>query len=690
MSGPSPELEAAAALHRAGRLDEALARYQALRGRHASDELDFRIAAVHAQKGELAAAAEAVGRALAVREAAPYRLLEADLREQAGDRAAAVASLRRALELDGAFAPAHARLAVLLQEGGAAQEALSHFAAAAQLRPGDARAWSNLAACLHAIGRNDEAEGAARTALKADPRFALAHLNLGRILAARGRMAEGRASLEQCVALQPANGEAWDHLGRLALETGPLVQARGCFERAVHAEPRRAGAWVRLASTQLHLGEPRDAADALGRAEALRPPDAAQIGSTRLIALQYDSARGRGELWAAHREWAARYAPTREPVAFGNARRPDRRLRIGYVSPRFHRSSASFLLEPVMAHHDPAAVEVHCYAQQDIEDDLTARLRGHAAAWTDTRPLSDEALARRMRADAIDIAVDLAGHTPGSRLAAFAWRPAPVCVAWLDYFDTTGVETMDYLLTDRWHTPEGDTQPLAETPLRLAAGRFCYRPPEDAPPVLAPPLARGAAAPVFGSFNRMAKVSEATLEAWSRTLEAVPGSRLLIKNSALNHAGDHAHFAARFAARGIDPARVEWRGFSPHAAALQEYSEIDIALDTFPYNGGLTTLEALWMGRPVVTLRGDSLLSRQTWALLAPLGLEELAAPDAAGFAGTAAALAADVPRLARTCAGLRGRMAASPLLDHAGFTRGLEAAYREMWSRWASRTGAA
>lgn len=682
-------LEAGASLQRAERLDEALRCYAQLRERHPeSGEPDFRIAVVLAQLGDTAAAAQSLHRALAFRETAAYRFLEADLLERQGDLAGTIGALRRAVAVDPSFAPGHARLAVLLQDAGRLEEAIAHFVLAAQLRPRQARAWSNLAAALSHAGHAKQAEGAARQAVDLEPANGWAHFNLGRALLALGRVDEGRAALEEALRHDARNAQAWDALATSWLHEGVLTRAGECLERATSSDPTLGAAWVRLASVHLHLGRSERAAQALGHAEALGGADAAQIGSARLLALQYDSALSRDAIFEAHREWASRHAPSSAPVAFPNARDPNRRLRVGYLSPRFHRSSLAFLLEPVLRRHDPDAIEVYCYASQELDDDLTRSLRESARAWIDVRKLDDAGLAERMRADAIDVAVDLAGHTPGNRLPAFARRPAPVCITWLDYFNTTGVPSMDYLLTDAVHSPPGDAQPFTESLVRLPRVRLCYQPPELAPAVMPPPLARGARAPVFASFNRMAKISRATLEAWRLALDRVPGATLVVKNSALNRIEDHGHFAAWFSERGIDPRRVEWRPFSAHAQALAEYGEVDIVLDTFPYNGGLTTLEALWMGRPVVTIRGDTLLSRQSAALLCALDADDLVAGDAAGFARIAAELASDGARLAERCAGLRPRMRASALLDAAGFVRVLESTYRDLWKRWLDARG--
>ena len=686
--GPVPsldsELQAVAALHRAGRFDEARAACRDLAARFpAEGEPPFREGLVEAEAGRLAEAREALGRALALRDRPHYRYAMGDVQERLGDRAGAIESWRRAVAAQPGLVAAHIRLGVALQETGELSQAVAHFVLAANARPGDARAWNNLAAALFAQGRSREAEVAARNALKIDPGHASAAMNLGRALAAQGKEAEAAPWLERALEREPSRAVAWDCLGFCRERTGSLLAARDAYSRAVAADPAMAGARVRLGEVCARLGLAEECVQAMRSAEALGPPDAAQVGSALLFALQYGAGHGKDEVFAAHRAWAARYAPPRPRPAFPNSRDPARRLRIGYLSPRFQASSAAFLSVPVIERHDRSAFEVHCYAEQDAEDAVTRRIRASGAKWTDTRGLDDGQLAARMREDGIDIAIDLAGHTPGNRLTMFAHGPAPVTASWLDYFNTTGMDQVANLLSDPIQSPPGDGQPFAERILRLPHVRFCWEPPGYAPDVVPPPLCRGGRAPVFGSFNRMAKLSPATLDAWCSVLREVPGSRLILKNSALGRDEEHAFFARWFAERGVDPARVEWRGPSGHEAMLAEYADIDIALDTFPYTGGLTTIEALWMGRPVVAVAGDTLIARQSKAILTAIGLPELCAPDAAAFVSVAKGLASDAGRLAALSAELRAQMRRSPLLDTTTFTRDLESLLRSEWRRW-------
>lgn len=683
-------LEASWKAHRSGRLEDAMTGYQATaRDFPGEAEPIFRIGLVHAERGSYAAALETLRRAIAIAEQPHYHYALGDILERSGDRPGAIAAWRRAVMMNGNLAAAHARLGIALQDERQIDQAIPHLVFAARLRGQDPRSWNNLAVALLSLDRAVEAESAAREALEHDPAYGPANYNLARALLTQGREAEARPVLEAAVRGDPKNARAWDLLGSWHLRAGNLLEAGQALEQAVAADPEDDVAWVHLGVFRTHVALAEEAAEAYARAEALGPPDAAQIGSNRLFALQYSGLTSREAVFEAHKAWGAKYAPTRLPArVFANPPDPARRIRLGYISPRFHRASVAFLHVPVLEHHDRAAFEVHLYAEQDIEDDVTARIRATGATWTDTRGLSDDALAERMRADGIDIAIDLAGHTPGHRLTALPHEPAPVIGTWLDYFNTTGIERVDFLVSDRHQSPPDDGQGFTERVLRLPHCRYCWEPPAYAPEVKPPPLAAGGKAPVFGTFNRMAKVSLATREAWCALLRRVPSARLVLKNSALGHEAEREYFARWFTERGIDPSRLEWRGSSSHADMLAEYLDIDVALDTFPYNGGLTTLEALWMGRPVVALGGDTLIARQSKGILTAIGLPELCAADAGGFVEIAASLVGNPARLASLGAGLRERLRASPLLDPAGFTRELEALFREEWRRWCAGRG--
>jgi predicted O-linked N-acetylglucosamine transferase (SPINDLY family) len=403
-----------------------------------------------------------------------------------------------------------------------------------------------------------------------------------------------------------------------------------------------------------------------------------------IACLNYDPDCTPEQALAEHRHWAERVASPRYPAAprHANDRDPERRLRIGYVSPDFRRHPVSSIFAPILAAHDPRQTEVTCYYNFAGEDVVTLRLKSLAQHWRPVAAIDDAALCAQIRADRIDILVDLAGHTGGSRLLAFAHKPAPVQVSWLGYFNTTGLATMDYFLSDPWSSPPGQDRLYVERLLRLPHTRFCYEPPQYMPEVGTLPCDSSGHI-TFGSLNNLAKLNDQVLALWSQLLLALPHSRLLVQTAALDDAPNCRHFRERWARLGIAPERLQLRGFAPIEQSPAAYAEIDIALDPFPFCGGMTSFEALWMGVPLITLPGATVASRQSASMLANLGLRELIAADAREYVDKARELALDPQRLAALRAGLRARFAASPLMDYRGFARALESAYRRMWRDW-------
>lgn len=648
-------IAAAERLHRQGDLEEALAAYRHAVGAFLGEpEPQFRAALVLAQLGKLEEAEAALRAVLRLAERPPYLFALGDTLERMGRNAEAIGAWRRATALDPGFSRAYARQGVALMDSGSAREALLAFEQSSRLNPDDARGWWNLAVAAQALGED-------------------------------GRAIE---AFERYVALRPEDPAGWERLGFARLKPGFVVGARDAFLEASRRAPGSPQSWLGLAKSLTHLGEPRQAAEALGRAEALAPSDADRIASQRLVVMHYGTGFSMQEIYAAHREWALRYAPARRARPWANQPDAQKPLRIGYLSPRFHEASVASLIAPVLERHGPDCGEVYCYAEQTIDDAVTQRIRAACRGWRNTVGLSDEELASAIRDDGIDILVDLAGHTPGHRLPVLAHRPAPVQGTWLDYFNTTGLDAVDFLLSDLEHSPLDDQQRFAERLVLLPVLRYCWEPPAYAPPARPPPTLAGRPV-VFGAFCRLAKLSRETLDAWCAILSSAPGSRLFVKSTALAGAAERRHLAARFAERGIDPGRLDLRGPSGHADMLAQYNEVDIALDTFPYNGGLTTFEALWMGRPVIALDGASLISRQSRAILAAAGLRELVARDVAGYVELATQLARDKQRLAALSGGLRDRLKACPALDVGRFVGALGEAYRREWQRWCQRAGA-
>ncbi len=360
-------------------------------------------------------------------------------------------------------------------------------------------------------------------------------------------------------------------------------------------------------------------------------------------------------------------------------------LRVGYVSPDFRAHAVAYFLEPILLHHNSNSVETFCYAELPVPDARTMSFRAMAKNWRETYAMSDDSLAALIREDAIDILVDLAGMTSGTRLLVFAKKPAPVQISYLGYPCTTGLGTMDYRLVDAVTAPPGEETSDVEELHRLPVPFACYWPSQSAPSVSSLP-AEATGVITFGSLHKLEKLNAAVLDLWAQLLRQAPSSRLLFVRNTLQGRVVQC-FAEQLQKRGIPQARLAFRCVKPaDIQHLQAYEEIDIALDAFPWNGHTTACEALWMGVPVVALRGRRHSARMTASVLTAVGLEDLIAEDEAGYCRIAARLAADIVGLARLRRELRGRMMASPLCDGAAFTRHLEAAYRAMWQRWCAQ----
>jgi predicted O-linked N-acetylglucosamine transferase (SPINDLY family) len=383
------------------------------------------------------------------------------------------------------------------------------------------------------------------------------------------------------------------------------------------------------------------------------------------------------EVLEAHRAYARRLPRPPVPAA---VRRTPERLRIGYVSADFRRHSVAYFVEPVLAHHDRGAFEIRCYYNHRKADDVTARLLALSDGWVDCADLSDDELEARIRADRIDILVDLSGHTSGNRLTVFARRPAPVQGIWLGYPTTTGLDAIDFRVSDWCVDPEGEERASVERVARLEDSYFCFGAPRIAARLGPPPMSR-TGEPVFGSFNNLAKASGDALALWKRVLDSVSGSRLMLKSKGLADEKSRADFCERLEGAGISRERVILSGWKESTGAhLAAYDEVDIGLDTTPYNGATTTCEALWMGVPVVTLRGRTHASRMGASILAAAGLDELVARTGDDYVRIAVELAKEPQRVSSLRVGLRERLTASRLMDAPRFVAGLERAFRQVW----------
>ena len=475
-----------------------------------------------------------------------------------------------------------------------------------------------------------------------------------------------------------------------AAQRGRLEAALKLYRACLQAHPLSLDACLGAAGALVDLWSIDEAVATYARAHEIAPASG-QVFSALLFHHHYLSPVDLVRLFDLHKAYGAMMQQAWPHPAGNYSQEPDpeRRLRIGYVSPNLSRHSVGYFIEPVIRCHDRRYFEVFCYYNHTLADDATRRMRESADGWRDIAGSDDEAVARMVREDRIDILFDLAGHSKGNRLGVFARGTAPVQMTWLGYPDTSGLSAVDFRVTDSTADPApAAEQRHTEKLLRIDDCFLCYEPPADAPPVK--PRVPGAAV-VFSSFNNIAKVNAETIRWWGRILAGVPGSRLALKSSPLNFPDTVDRVLDALERGGVDPARVELRGWiGERQQHLDAYGDIDIALDTFPYHGTTTTCEALWMGVPVVTLAGEAHMSRVGASILRCAGFDQLVARDETEYVRIAVELAHDSVTRQALRAELRTRVAASPLLDHAGFTRKLEAHCRQAWRGWCERGRAA
>lgn len=612
-----------------------------------------------------------------------------DANYRAGNNQAAIELIERAIAASPGEAEFHYMLGCALQDEGAIERAMECYLRTLEIEPGCAKAGNNLGCLVQARGDLNEAIACYRRALDEDPGLAQARYNLGNALREQGRFDEALGHLAQAVADRPDAAEWRTNLAGVFHDLGRLQEAAECYRRALQANPDYAQAWADLGVVLQMTGEIDEADECFRRALELSP-NLAGVNSNLLLNLNYLHGDDPHTIYAEHVNWGKRYAGDTERlgrVAQGNQPQ-ERKLRIGYVSPDFRLHSVAFFIEPLLMGHDRDRFHVIGYSDVRRPDDVTKRLQRYCSEWRSIAAMNDDLLAKLIRADGIDILVDLAGHTGRNRLLVFAERPAPVQVSYLGYPCTTGLPSMDYRLTDFCADPERVTDAFhTETLVRLPRGFLCYKPTQDSPQVVEPPCASNGYV-TFASFNNVAKLTLQTLTLWAQVLNAVPTAKLLIKAMGLSSVQTREQVLERFVACGIAGERLEILGpdgtFTAH---MGRYNQADIGLDVFPYNGATTTCEALWMGVPVVTLAGKTHVSRVGASILHHSGLDELVAATPEEFVAKAVALASDIEHLKTLRAGMRARLLASPLCDARRITGEIEHAYRWMWAKHCNGT---
>lgn len=530
-------------------------------------------------------------------------------------------------------------------------------------------------------GRIQEAIDTWLQALPRHPDHATLHGNLGAAYGALKQVDRSISHLRRACELAPDTREPRANLAHLLLQVGMADEARRIGESLVATDPSSSRGYVVQGLALVQQARIEEAVQQFGWAGD-REPDSTGIPSHRLFALLYGDKRTDQDIAALHRQHGEDVC-RRNPQLPVQPRGSGTRLRIGYLSPDFGAHPVGYFMEPILEHHDRSGFEIYCYSDRAGADELTQCLRGHSEHWVECRGMSNAQLAERMRMDDLDLLVDLAGHSAGAeRLNLIAQKPARRQAIYLGYPNTSGLPSVDHIIADPELCPGPLRHLYMESPLVPAPCFLCFKPPTDAPEVGPSPCLMHDSV-TFGSYNHLPKLSDTTLGLWTAVLASVPRSRLLLKASPFADPVTRELTAQRFERAGIARERLLLTPPTvPLRAFLREYDRVDIALDPYPFNGGTTTCQALWMGVPVVTLAGNSFQSRMGLSILKAVGLSDLIAGSAEEYVRICSALASAPDRLNALRLSLRHRLAASSLCDHAGYTRGLEQAYREAVSR--------
>jgi predicted O-linked N-acetylglucosamine transferase (SPINDLY family) len=628
---------------------------------------------------------------------------------RAGDVAAAERSYRAALERSPSNVPGLTLLSTLLLEQREHEAALQLLDRAVQLVPELGLLHSNRGEALRRLGRSEEALVALERAVSVAPELSEAHYNLGLLLDQLGRLTEAVPAYENALELAPtarglvtllqalrdagqsARGVRWykrlasrvgesaelsSAFGGLLLDAFRIDEAVEHLQRACERDPTLAVAHAELAAALAERGELSAAISRLERAIEAEPANPRWLSHLVYLSAFSEEVSGRQLLEVARRFGREHAQELPLPASYQNSRDPERRLRVGYVSGDFRAHPIAQFLRPLFRAHDRSQVELYCYSTSRRTDAVTDELRSMVDAWRDLSALDDERAAAAVRADAIDVLVDLSQHSAGNRLLLFARKPAPVQLSWLGYPGPTGVPAIDYRITDPHLDPVEPGGLEDEALARLPETFWCYEPLSPHVEVSALPLSSNGYV-TFGSLNSFKKVSAVTLDTWAQVLRSVPRSRLML----LAPEGQvRRRIAEVFSRVGVDPARLAFQSHVPPAEYLQLYQQIDIALDCITYGGGTTSLDAYWMGVPVVTLRGDAAVRRAGVSLASNLGLPQLIAKTSAGYVAIATRLARDQHELLTLRSSLRSRLQASPLMDAPRFAAALEDVFRRFW----------
>jgi len=609
-------------------------------------------------------------------------IAEGNKAENSGNLREACEQYRKAVLTAPGYAKAHLNLGIGLEAAGDIDAAIRSYEAALALDPGDPYANYDLGKLLCARGDLERAEPLIRAALDRRPEFPEAQVVLSNLHESRGDLAAALSTLESALKQRPDWAEVLFNYSGVLWKLRRLSEAETALRRAIAIDPGLVPAYGLLGNVLRRQARIPEALEVLGAARKL-DPGRLDIESNELFMLTCWDEISTEALFVRHKDFGARLerAIARRFEPFGNSRDPERRLRVGYVSGDFNFHPVAFFTIPLFKRHDRSACEIFCYWTGDTVDDFTRQVQTHADVWRDVASMSDAGLAETINRDAIDILVDLSGHSGFFRLAVFAQQPAPVQVTWLGYLCTTGMTRIQYRFCDRHTDPPGMTDRFhTETLVRLPNTQWCYRPVVSIDCSEAPPLKRNGFI-TFGSFSNVLKLSPTSRRLWVEILTRLPDSRIAFAGVPQGPIRDG--LIRDFEKAGIAAGRIATLPRMGYADYLRSFNDVDVSLDTTPYSGGTTTCDALWMGVPVITVPGTRSISRSTTSILATLGLSDWIATSPEDYVRLAVRCTEDRESIAELRRTLRGRMRASPLVDELQFARDVEDAYRRMWRTW-------
>ena len=643
-------------LHQAGNFQEAMTIYErvlANKPDHA-DALHLLGVAAH-QTGQHETAVQLIQKAIKVSPKIPMFYYNLGAACHALDNyETAIQHYQKALSLDPAYADVYSNMGNSFKSMGKIEKAIDCYQEALRLKPDFADAYNNLGTAYNYLHKYDDALVCFQKTMTLNPAcFEVLH-NIGDAHKDQNQLTEAILWYQKALALQPGHPEVYNNLGYVLLAQGKVREAISCFEIAVKQKPGYAGAHSNL-----------------------------------LLGLNYLQDEDPMSLFQQHLAWDIQHGSgvTNSSDTWQCVQSPDERIHIGYLSPDFRRHSVAYFIEPVLKVHDPVRFKVTCYSDTYETDDVTQQIKGVGCEWRDIFGINDSKLFDFIQADGVHILIDLAGHTANNRLKVFARKPAPVQVSYLGYPNTTGLKAMDYRITDGMADPPGAADRChSEKLIRLSGSFLCYQPSNDAPEVSDLPVLNTSGT-TFASFNNRTKITETVIRTWATILTQIPDARLILKSKALADADTCRQLVKQFEDCHVNPEQLELIGFMPFQSHLALYHRVDVALDTFPYNGTTTTCEALWMGVPVIALRGISHASRVGVSLLTSVGLESFIAGSVDEYIQKAIAFSRDLTMLSSIRSRLRETMRNSQMMDAKTLTRSLEQVYENIWASYKNQS---